>query len=74
MPSSSANAQGSTPRELSEMSRQQLEQSVVEFEKKLLDMKVLEDFTSTLMHFSQGVEEILWDVARLAVSRRSISR
>ena len=62
MPSSSANAQGSTPRELSEMSRQQLEQSVVEFEKKLLDMKVLEDFTSTLMHFSQGVEEILWDV------------
>ena len=68
-PTTRAPSQGFTAEAISAQSRQQLEQTILELHQKLQDMKVLEDFTSTLMHFSQGVEEILWDVARLAVAR-----
>lgn len=68
-PTTSAKAQGFIPEAISAQSRQQLEHTISELHQKLNDMKVLEDFTSTLMHFRQGVEEILWDVARLAVAR-----
>ena len=68
-PTTRTHSQGFTAEAISAQSRQQLEQTILELHQKLQDMKVLEDFTSTLMHFSQGVEEILWDVARLAVAR-----
>lgn len=68
-PTTRAHSQGFTAEAISAQSRQQLEHTISELHQKLNDMKVLEDFTSTLMHFSQGVEEILWDVARLAVAR-----
>ena len=68
-PTTRAPSQGFTAEAISAQTRQQLEQTILELHQKLQDMKVLEDFTSTLMHFSQGVEEILWDVARLAVAR-----
>ena len=68
-PTTRAPSQGFTAEAISAQTRQQLEQTILELHQKLQDMKVLEDFTSTLMHYSQGVEEILWDVARLAVAR-----
>ena len=59
----------STPESTLAQSQEHLGQTINELQQKLQDMKVLQDFTSTLMLFHQGVEEILWDVARLAVAR-----
>ncbi len=50
-------------------SAQSLQARVTELESKLKDMRVLEAFTATLLHFTQEVDDILWDVARLAVAR-----
>ena len=59
----------STPESTLAQSQEHLGQTINELQHKLQDMKVLQDFTSTLMLFHQGVDEILWDVARLAVAR-----
>jgi diguanylate cyclase (GGDEF)-like protein len=40
-----------------------------ELERKLADLRVLQDFSSTLLEHRREIDDILWDVARLAVAR-----
>ena len=40
-----------------------------DLERKVADLRVLQDFASTLLHDHLGIDDILWDVARLAVAR-----
>jgi len=40
-----------------------------DLERRIQDLQVLQGFASTLLHDHAGVDDILWDVARLAVAR-----
>lgn len=42
---------------------------VRELERMVADLRVLQDFSSTLLHHHLGIDDILWDVVRLAVAR-----
>lgn len=45
---------------------------VRELERMVADLRVLQDFASTLLHHHQSIDDILWDVARLAVARLNL--
>lgn len=43
--------------------------TIRDLERKLSDLRVLQDFSSTLLEHRREIDDILWDVARLAVAR-----
>jgi diguanylate cyclase (GGDEF)-like protein len=43
-----------------------------DLERKLSDLRVLQDFSSTLLEHRREIDDILWDVARLAVARLNL--
>lgn len=43
--------------------------SLPELQRRLRDLRVLQDFSSTLLDYRRDIDDILWDVARLAVAR-----
>lgn len=48
------------------------EARVRELERMVADLRVLQDFSSTLLHHHLSIDDILWDVVRLAVARLNL--